>query len=108
MYFVFRKMGKQGWEGLIPVYNMYVLFDELYGNGLKFLLLLIPVYNIYVLIKLYIDWAKAFGQSGAFVVGLILLQPVFLLILGLNDNYQYCKTTDAAAAPEAPETKDPE
>ena len=44
---IFQKMGRKGWEGIIPLYNTYVLFEELYGNGWRMLLMLIPIYNIY-------------------------------------------------------------
>lgn len=62
-WMIFKKMGRQGWEGIVPFYNTYVLCQELYGNGWKFLLLLIPIYNIYFVIKMNIDWAKAFNQG---------------------------------------------
>ena len=65
----YEKMGRQGWECIIPFYNVYVLFQVLYGNGWKMLLLLIPFYNIYVAIKLQIDLAHGFNQFGAFVLG---------------------------------------
>ena len=29
-WFTFKKMGKPGWKGIIPFYNYYVLFDELW------------------------------------------------------------------------------
>ena len=51
-WMIFKKMGRQGWEGIVPFYNTYVLCQELYGNGWKFLLLLIPIYNIYFVIKI--------------------------------------------------------
>lgn len=38
-WMIFKKMGRQGWEGIVPIYNTYVLCQELYGNGWKFLLL---------------------------------------------------------------------
>ena len=66
---VYEKMGRQGWECIIPFYNVYVLFQVLYGNGWKMLLLLSPFYNIYVAIKLQIDLAHGFNQFGAFVLG---------------------------------------
>ena len=66
-WMIFKKMGRQGWEGIVPFYNTYVLCQELYGNGWKFLLLLIPIYNIYFVIKMNIDWAKAFNQASASV-----------------------------------------
>lgn len=44
---IFQKMGRRGWECIVPFYNTYVLFEELYGNGWRMLLILIPIYNIY-------------------------------------------------------------
>ena len=69
---IFKKMGHQGWEGIVPFYNTYVLCQELYGSGWKFLLLLIPLYNIYFVIKMQIDLAKAFNQGAGFGIGLLL------------------------------------
>lgn len=76
-WMIFKKMGRQGWEGIVPFYNTYVLCQELYGNGWKFLLLLIPIYNIYFVIKMNIDWAKAFNQGVGFGIGLLLLPFIF-------------------------------
>jgi hypothetical protein len=84
---VYQKMGREGWEGIIPFYNSYVLFEELYGNGWKFLLLLIPFYNIYVVFKCSIDLADSFHKSAGFGVGLALLAPIFWCILAFSDAY---------------------
>lgn len=87
MWKLFTKAGKQGWAALIPFYNTYTLFDIVYpGNGIKFLLLLIPLVNIYIGIKCYIDLAKAFGKSGAYALGLIFLNPIFMCILGFDSS----------------------
>lgn len=83
---VFMKMGYEGWEAIIPLYNVYILFRELYGNGWKMLLLLIPLYNIYVAIKFFIDLAHAFRKTTGFGVGLALLTPIFMCILGFDDS----------------------
>lgn len=85
LWFIFKKMGREGWEAIIPFYNIYVLFEELYGKGIKMLFLLIPLYNIYVAIKMEIDLGRAFGKSGAFLWGLVLVAPVFLCILAFSD-----------------------
>ncbi len=85
LWVVFKKMGRQGWEGIIPVYNLYVLFEEIYGNGWKFLLLLIPLYNIYLIFAVNIKLAKGFGQSSGFGVGLTLLSFIFMPILAFGD-----------------------
>lgn len=84
-WMIFKKMGKEGWEGIIPIYNFYVLCAELYGNGWKCLLLLIPFYNIYFGIKLYVDWAKGFNKSTGFAVGMLFLPFIFQLILAFSD-----------------------
>lgn len=83
-WMVYKKMGRQGWEGIVPIYNTYVLCQELYGNGWKFLLLLIPFYNIYFAIKMMIDLAKAFNLGAGFGIGLLLLPFVFWLILAFG------------------------
>ena len=82
-WMIFKKMGHQGWEGIVPFYNTYVLCQELYGSGWKFLLLLIPLYNIYFVIKMQIDLAKAFNQGVGFGIGL-LLPFIFQMILGFG------------------------
>lgn len=85
---IFQKMGRKGWEGIIPLYNTYVLFEELYGNGWRMLLMLIPIYNIYLAFRVNIDLAAGFHQSAGFGVGLTLLYPIFACILGFG-NFVY-------------------
>lgn len=89
MYFIFQKMGRQGWEGIIPLYNIYVLFEVLYGEGFKSLTLLIPIYNVYVIFRTFIDLAHRFGKNSGFGVGLILLSPVFSAILAFSNDCQF-------------------
>ena len=84
-WIIFKKMGRQGWEGIIPIYNLYVLCEELYGEGIKFLFMLIPFYNIYFAIKLYVDWAKAFHKGTGFAIGMVFLPFIFQLILAFGD-----------------------
>ncbi len=81
---VYTKMGRKGWEGFIPIYNSYVLFKVLYGNGWRFLLFLIPIYDIYLLFKVNIDLARGFQKGAGFGVGLVFLAPIFNLILGFG------------------------
>ena len=71
---VFIKMGYAGWEAIVPLYNVYILFK------------LIPLYNIYVIIKFYLDLAHAFGKTTGFGIGLMFLTPIFMCILGFDDS----------------------
>ena len=98
-WMIFKKMGHQGWEGIVPFYNTYVLCQELYGSGWKFLLLLIPLYNIYFIIKMQIDLAKAFNQGAGFGIGLLLLPFIFQMILGFG-SAQYRDGAQANTQPD--------
>ena len=89
MWIVFRKAGKPGWAAIVTFYNLFVLFDITWGSGMRVLLLLIPIYNIYFVIKMNIDWAKAFNQGVGFGIGLLLLPFIFQLILAFGgDQYR--------------------
>ncbi len=88
-WMIYKKMGREGWEGIVPIYNLYVLCEKLYGKGWKFLLLLIPVYNIYFIFKLMIDWAHAFNKSSGFGVGMAFFPYIFYAILGFSKNAVY-------------------
>ena len=83
-WMIFQKMGRQGWEGIIPLYNSYVLFETLYDNGWKFLMLLIPFYNIYLIFKMNIDLAHRFNKETGFGVGMTLLSFIFYPILAFG------------------------
>ena len=82
---IYQKIGRKGWEDIIPIYSAYVLFEELYGNGWRMLLLLIPIFNIYLYFKLCIDMAHRFHQGTGFGIGLLFLYPVFACILAFGN-----------------------
>ena len=85
MWKAFVKAGKPGWGAIIPLYNLYCLFDMSFGKGWMFLLMIIPVVDIVVLIMMYVKLAKAFGKGVGFAVGLIFLPFIFTPILGYGD-----------------------
>ena len=88
---IFTKAGEAGWKSLIPIYNAVVLF-KIAGLSplwvLGYLAAVIPVVGTFVAlgitIYLMINLAKAFGKSTGFAVGLILLNTIFILILGFG------------------------
>ena len=73
-----------GWAAIIPILNTLVLIKLVKRPIWWIILLLIPCVNIVVGIIPLIDLAKAFGKGGGFAVGLILLGPIFMLILGFG------------------------
>jgi hypothetical protein len=85
MWKVFAKAGKPGWAAIIPFYNLIVLLQVVRRPVWWFVLLLVPLVNLVFLILLMSDLAKAFGKGTGFTVGLILLNGIFMLILGFGD-----------------------
>lgn len=86
---VFKKAGKNGWEAIIPIYNIVVLLEITNLPMWYIALLFIPVGNVIAMFLIYIELAKKFGQSAGFGVGLVLLNPIFMAILAFGKNYVY-------------------
>lgn len=103
---VYTKAGVEGWKSLIPVYSTWIDFGISWNAGIC------PVYYVCTLtgsfllsvgeryltltaacllfvgcilssVKEY-KLAKAFGHDLGFALGLIVLQPLFIVILGFN------------------------
>lgn len=86
---IFKKAGKGGWECLIPVYNIIVLLQIAELPTWYIVLFCLPFANIYAIFKTYIELAHKFGKSTGFGVGLVFLNPIFMLILGFGKNNVY-------------------
>lgn len=83
---VFTKAGKPGWASLVPIYNAIVLLEIAGRPVWWFILLFIPGVNLIIMIIVMIDVAKNFGHGAGFGLGLALLSPIFLLILGFGSS----------------------
>ena len=84
MWKAFEKMGKKGYEALIPGHNYVVLFEKAGMPLWYFFLMLIPVCNLVFLILVSIEIAKKFGKSSGFGVLLALFGFVCWPILGFG------------------------
>jgi hypothetical protein len=81
---VLGKAGRPGWGAIVPVYNNWLII-EIVGRPLWWLaLLFVPYASFVILVILMVDLAKSFGKSAGFGVGLALLGPVFMPILGFG------------------------
>lgn len=85
MWVIFNKASVPGWHAIIPFLNTYDLFKLTWGNGWLFLLLLIPFANFIFIIITYVKLAHVFGKGAGFAVGLIFLNPIFMLILAFGN-----------------------
>lgn len=90
MWKIFIKAGKQGWESIIPIYNIIVLFQITKTPMWLIILTLIPIINFIgapvVTIILAINLAKAFGKDPAFSILLILLPIIGYPILAFDES----------------------
>ncbi|WP_184550033.1 DUF5684 domain-containing protein [Mucilaginibacter sp. FT3.2] len=83
---VFTKAGKPGWAAIIPIYN-YIVLCEIVGKPVWwFLLMICPCINFIFLIWVCNLLSKSFGKSEGFTVGMVLLHPIFIMILGFGDS----------------------
>lgn len=90
---IFEKAGEKGWKCLIPIYNTVVLF-KIAGISpwwvLGYLAAIIPIVGSFVVlgITIYMNimLAKAFGKGTGFTIGLILLNTIFMMILGFDSS----------------------
>ncbi len=90
---IFTKAGEKGWKSLIPIYNL-VVFYKIIGLSpwllLIYLATIIPVVGYIAILVLSIVAAvklgQAFGKSSGFIVGLVLLGPIFQMILAFGSS----------------------
>ena len=105
---VFKKSGEEGWKAIIPIYSDYILC-KITGVSPWWVLIVVlvsglsgaissesdlasivsflsSIVSIYFAVLVYVSLARAFGKSTGFAVGLILLNPIFLLILGCGES----------------------
>ena len=94
---VFTKAGQPGWGFLVPIYNILLLVRIVGRPDIWILFMLIPLVNTVIGIILLIDLAKSFGKDIGYAIGLIVLFPVFLAMLGFG-SARYVGPAAATAA----------
>ena len=113
---IFTKAGESGWKSIIPLYGDYVSYRIAWQTSYFCLIFILGIVAsgiegaanpngdnmmlmaIVALIRLIIaligimysvKLARAFGRGTGFAIGLIFLQPIFMLILGFGDDPYY-------------------
>jgi len=110
LYQTFEKAGEQGWKAIIPIYNLYICFQIackpsyflvwavlglmaglcswLSGFALLFWLgafsWILSILSMLVLAYMWYNLALSFGYDFLFALGLIFLNPIFIMILGFG------------------------
>jgi signal peptidase I len=94
---LFEKAGRPGWEGIVPIYNIYVML-KLSGRPLWWLaLILIPGINLLVMIGILVDFVKSYGKFSLIDhICAVALPFIFLPKWGFDKDTKY---TGASATP---------
>lgn len=61
---IFQKAGRKAWEGLLPIYNLFIWLKLMNKPGWWALLFLIPGVNFLMVIILHVETVKMFGHRG--------------------------------------------
>lgn len=87
---LFEKAGRAGWEGIIPIYNFYVML-KLTGRPMWWLVLLfIPGVNLLIMIGIIVDLVKSFGKFGLNQqVAAVILPFIYLVRWGFDKETKY-------------------
>jgi uncharacterized protein DUF5684 len=81
---IFVKMGRPGWEGIVPILNLIRMIEAI-GKPIWWIVLcFIPCVNFVVLIIIAIGFAERFGKGAGFGLGLVFLPFIFYPILGFG------------------------
>lgn len=81
---IYRKAGYEGWESIIPFYNIYILLKIVGKPGWWLAMYFIPVVNIVFAIWTVNMLSKSFGKEEGYTVGLVLLPFIFYPMLGFG------------------------
>lgn len=60
----FEKAGRNGWETLVPFYNLYVFLRIIKKPLWWYLLLIFPFINVFMFMLMLVEMAKCFGKYG--------------------------------------------
>ena len=102
---LFTKAGEPGWKCLIPIYNYYTQYKITWSGTMYWIMLALTVVSLCLTnatgIMAAVAWAVgmallvinimenyklsiSYGHGVGFAIGLILLHPIFMLILGFG------------------------
>lgn len=82
---LYEKAGRQGWEGIVPIYNVYVQLEIIGRPTWWLLLLFIPIVNLVISIRILDLFVKCFGKDEIYTLGCILLPFIFIPALAFSD-----------------------
>ena len=83
---IFSKAGEPGWMSLIPILNVYKLFEIACGSGWKMVFMFVPFLNFIYGIIIVNKLVKSFGYGLPVTLLYFIATPVAMLILAFGNN----------------------
>jgi len=84
MWAIYNKAGEAGWKSIIPVYNLYVLFQIVGKPGWWVIFLFVPFVGTILFIFMNYLLARAFGKGVGYMLGVTFLPFIFLPLLAFG------------------------
>jgi len=87
---IYVKANREGWESIVPFYNIYVFFKIIGRSLANIFWLFLPIVGPFIfLYKVIGSLTKSFGRSTGFAFGLFFLSPIFIAILAFDKSIVY-------------------
>jgi hypothetical protein len=87
MWKLFTKAGEPGWAAIVPFYNVWVGLRIAGKPGWGwFIMMCIPFVSFIAGIIALVSFVERFGKGAGYVIGIILLWPIFLPMLAFGDS----------------------
>ena len=85
MWKIYVKANEPGWAAIVPIYNIVVLL-KIVGKPIWWIVLfIIPLVSLVAAVLIYVSFAKSFGKSTGFAIGMLLLPFIFIPMLAFSD-----------------------
>ncbi|MBU6157983.1 MAG: signal peptidase I [Bacteroidetes bacterium] len=90
LYQLFAKAGLTPWKALIPIYNTWLMVDQMQMKRYWFWLQLIPIAGQFVTIAITIDYVKHFGKFSLWEHAMVVFLPfIYLPYLGRSKDTRF-------------------
>jgi signal peptidase I len=90
LYFMFKKAGVPGWQGLVPVLNSFVMIQMSKRPLYWFFLQFIPVAGWFISLAILVEFVKTFGKFRFYQHALtVCTGGLYFLYVGLNKKDKY-------------------
>jgi len=92
---VFEKAGRQGWETIIPFYNLYVFLQIIQKPKWWLALLLFPFLNVFMYMLMLVEIVKCFNKFSLWEQFLGVVVPfIYLPYLGIKEDEKFIDPSD--------------